>query len=313
MTNPSDAAALLVEARTETWAMEPRALEAMTGALVALSRGQPSALEAARDSLAPRRQAPRSADAVAVLPVTGLITYQPGLFSMIFGGTTIKGLLLDLKDAMDAPSVRSVIMPISSPGGTATGLVEIATALRAARAKKRIVALIDPFAASAAYWIASQATEIVSIPSGETGSVGVFALHLDFSEELRLAGVKPTFIASTPEKVEGSNLEPLSADARAEMQRNVDRVYRAFLSDVALGRGTDVATVKEKFGRGRVIDARRAMAKGMIDRIGTFEEALVRASSPRSARAATATATARPAPHNPRHRRLELLRLGLAK
>ncbi len=248
--------------------------------------------------------------------ITLVLRYRPGLFSMFFGGTTIKDLLRELQVAMDEPRVRSILMPIDSPGGTVTGLIEIAAALRAAREKKRIVAVVDPFAASAAYWIASQASEIVSIPSGETGSIGVFALHLDFSEQLKQDGIKPTFVTSTPEKVEGSRLEPLSDDARADMQRNVMRIYNAFLAGVARGRGVDVATVREKLGRGRVIDAARARAAGMIDRIGTFDEALARASSTRPGTAATATVTARPslsdamseALHNPRHRRLQILR-----
>ena len=320
MTSTAGAAALLPWARTQTWAMEERALEATTGALVALSRGQTGEIEAARAALSPGRRPTRSETAVAVLPVTGVITYRPGLFSMFFGGTTIKDLLRELQAAMDEPSVRSILMPIDSPGGTVTGLIEVAAALRAAREKKRIVAVVDPFAASAAYWIAAQASEIVSIPSGETGSIGVFALHLDFSEQLKQDGIKPTFVTSTPEKVEGSRFEPLSADARADMQRNVMRVYNAFLADVARGRQVDVATVREKFGRGRMIDAARAKAVGMIDRIGTFDEALARLLSARPGGAATATATAQPSlsdklseslgKERSRKRRLDILRLG---
>ena len=147
----------------------------------------------------------------------------------------------------------------------------------------------------------------MSTPSGEAGSIGVFALHLDFSEELKLAGIKPTFVASTPEKVEGSGLEPLSADARTDMQRNVDRIYRAFLSDVARGRGIDVATVKQTFGRGRVIDAARARSVGMVDRIGSFEQALGIASDAKGLGMVGRT-TPRVASNNPRHRRLALLR-----
>ena len=178
---------------------------------------------------------------------------------------------------------------------------------------------MDAFAASAAYYIAASASEIISVPSGETGGLGVYALHLDFSEQLKQIGVKPTFIASTPEKVEGSEIEPLSADARADIQARVDRHYRQFLSDVARGRGIDVATVKEKFGRGRVFDAARARVAGMIDRIETFDQALARLSLARPRGAATATVTARPsiqdvlsdALHKEavRKRRLDILRL----
>ncbi len=189
MVGPADAASLLGWARSQVWAMEPRALEAMTGALVALSRGRSSELEMpspefssrspvslseAMIAVMPRRRsARRSENAIAVLPVFGVITYRG-----LFGGTSTVDLLSDLRRVVDDPGVKSVIMPIDSPGGTVSGVPEVAAALRAARAKKRIVAVVDPFSASAAYWIASSASEIVSIPSGETGSIGVFALHL---------------------------------------------------------------------------------------------------------------------------------------
>ena len=313
MTSPADAAALLAWAHTQTWAMEEHALTAMTGALVALSRGQTGELGATRHGSPPRRSGERAEAAIAVLPVFGPITYRPGLFSMIFGATTIKGLMRDLQDAMDEPRVRSILMPIDSPGGTVTGLIEVAAALRAARAKKRIVAAVDPFAASAAYWIAASTSEIVSIPSGEVGSVGVFGVHIDESAALEMAGIKTTLITSTPEKAEGNPFEPLSDDARADMQKTVDRVYQAFLSDVARGRGIDVPTVREKFGRGRLIDARRARVNGMVDRIATFDQAVARLSTRPPGAAACSWSPPHPlsTQRNQRHRRLALLKHGL--
>lgn len=309
MTGPADAASLLGWARTETWAMEPRALEAMTASLVALSRGQSGEIEAARHGRPVSRSEERAEAAIAVLRVFGPIGYRPSLFSEIFGGTTIKELTRDLQAAMAEPRVKSIFMPIASGGGTVTGVPEFAAALRTARQSKPIIALVDARAGSAAYWIASSASEIIAVPSGEVGSIGVFALHLDFSEELKQAGIKPTFVTSTPEKTEGSGLEPLSADARADMQRNVDRVYRAFLADVALGRGINVETVKANFGRGRMFDAARARAAGMVDRVATFDEALARVTSARPGGPVVSLTPARPVTSGARRRRLALLRL----
>ena len=153
----ADAAQLLAWARRETWAMEAGALEAMTTSLVALSRGQTGELEAVHAARHSRRSEGRAEAAIAVLPIFGFISYRPSLFSELFGGTTIKELLRDLQFAMEEPSVKSILMPIASPGGGVAGVPEFSAALRAAREKKRIVAVVDPFAASAAYWIASAA------------------------------------------------------------------------------------------------------------------------------------------------------------
>ena len=110
MTGPAEVASLLGWARSQVWAMEPRALEAMTGALVALSRGRSSKLEMpspefssrspvslseAMIAVMPRRRsAPRSENGIAVLPVFGIITYRG-----FFGGTSTVDLLGDLRRA----------------------------------------------------------------------------------------------------------------------------------------------------------------------------------------------------------------------
>ena len=197
MTGPATAAALLAWARTQTWAMESSHLQALTGALVALSRGQSGEIEAARHGRPARRSEERTEDAIAILPVSGPITYHPSIFSELFGGTTIKQLMRDLQFAMNEPRVKTILMPINSGGGTVTGVPEFAAALRAARSKKPIVALVDAFAASAAYYIAASASEIIAVPSAEIGGLGVYALHLDFSEELKRMGVKPTSVGSS--------------------------------------------------------------------------------------------------------------------
>ena len=268
-----DYSALLTWARTETWAMEAGALETMASTLITGARGQPADQRAARAQVAQRRRAPGAESAVAVIPVVGVITYKRGLFSLLFGGTAIVDLIAEVNAAAADPRVKGILIPVDSPGGGVSGLIEAATALRAAHRRKPVVAAVDPLAASAAFWLAAQASEIVITPSGRTGSLGVFALHLDFSEQLKQVGVKPTFIASTPEKVELSGAVKLSDPARAAAQREVDLIYAAFLADVARGRGQTVARVRRDFGRGRLLNAQDAVAVGLVDRIGTIEQA----------------------------------------
>ena len=254
--------------------MEAGALEALTATLVGLARGQPAPPRAALAQEPGRRQTKRSTSAVAVIPVTGIITYKRSVFSEFFGGTALVNVIAEINTAVDTPGVGAILMPFDSPGGTASGLIETAAVIRAARRVKPVVAVVDPLAASAAFWLATQATEIVITPSGHTGSLGVFAVHLSFAEALKKAGVKPTFISSTPEKVEQSEALPLSDEAKAAAQREVDLVYAAFLSDVALGRGKEVVQVRRNFGRGRLVNAKDAVSAGLVDRIGTLDQAL---------------------------------------
>ncbi len=272
MTSPA-ASSLLTWANGQYWCMEKCALETMTATLVGLAHGQPVAPRAAL-AQEPQRQMKRGASAVAVIPVTGFITYKPSVFSEFFGGTALVNVMAAVNAAATDPGVKGIFMPFDSPGGTVSGLIETAEVIRAARRRKPVIAAIDPLAASAAFWLATQAQEIVITPSGHTGSLGVFALHLSFAEALKKAGVKPTFIASTPEKVELSEVLQLSDNAKAAAQREVDLVFAAFLADVARGRSKDVIQVRRNFGQGRLVNAQDAVRAGMVDQIGTLNEVL---------------------------------------
>jgi ClpP class serine protease len=132
-------------------------------------------------------------------------------------------------------------------------------------------------AASGAYWLAAAADRIVSIPSGDTGSVGVIWEHVSFAEAHEREGVKVTVIRSSksPHKAEMNSMEPLSEDARDHMQARADELYTKFVADIAKFRGVSVDHVNEHFGQGRVVDSKRAMAAGMIDRVGTLQQVAI--------------------------------------
>jgi len=140
-----------------------------------------------------------------------------------------------------------------------------------------------PEAASAAYWIGSQATKFYVTPSGEVGSIGVWSMHVDYSRANEQDGIAVTFVSAGEHKVEGNPHEPLSDEARAEMQRSVDETYREFVAAVARGRNVTPAKVLADFGNGRMLTARAAVQAGMADAVKPFEAVLteVAASKPR--------------------------------
>jgi signal peptide peptidase SppA len=219
---------------------------------------------------------------VAVLPVRGVVSYRADFFSEFFGGAVVERLSAQLWEAVANPQVKAIMLSIDSPGGMVSGLPEFAAELRTARGIKPILALADTTAASAAYWIGSQATEFWAVPSADVGSVGVYAIHEDFSKLLEQAGVTVTLISAGQRKTDGNPYEPLSDDARANIQARVDDVYGQFIEDVAKGRGVTTAAVRERYGHGRVLSAKDALAAGMVDRVGTWRQAAIRASKLRT-------------------------------
>lgn len=211
--------------------------------------------------------------AIAYLPVKGIAMYdlefQPYAFSTLLLAQTVTALSND-------PAIDSIVLDIASPGGHVTGTEEAADAIFAARKKKNCMALVNPLAASAAYWIASQATEIISVKSGDVGSIGVFMAHTDCSAWNEASGIKMTYIFAGPHKVEGNMDEPLSEEARSYFQSEVDAIYSKFLSAVAKGRGVDVATVMKDYGGGRTLMAPQAKKAGMVDDVATIDAAFAR-------------------------------------
>ncbi len=209
---------------------------------------------------------------VAVIPIRGLISHRPTLLSQIFGGTATQTVSRELRQALNDPSVSRVVLDVDSPGGTVEGTVEIAEEIYKARGRKRIIAAVNATGASAAYWIASQATEVCVTPSGQVGSIGIVAMHQDLSKAAEMEGVKISLISAGKYKTETNPFEALGADAREAMQARVNFFYSAFVNAVARGRGVSASQVREGFGQGRMVSAQQAVNENMADRVATMDE-----------------------------------------
>lgn len=217
--------------------------------------------------------------AVALLSLYGVIAPRASMVNSVSGpsGTGLDEFTSMLQSAVDDPEVGSIVIDVNSPGGTVDLVPETGERIRAARKVKPIYAVANTQAGSAAYWLASQATELVATPSAEVGSIGVYAAHQDISGELEQKGRKVTLISAGKYKVEKSPFGELTDEARANVQASVDEYYDMFLDAVGKGRGVKSSVVREGYGEGRMLSARRALSAGMVDRIATLEETVSRA------------------------------------
>jgi len=260
----------------ELWAIRETALHRMiaqlraAGGAVKIDVADIEAAEAAAIAARP------TSGGVAQLNLHGPISHRPSLWSFFFGGTSTEGFTKILREAVADPAVARIVIDVDSPGGTVDGVPELAEEVRVAREKKPITAVANAEAASAAYWIASQASELVVAPSGEVGSIGVWALHLDVSRMFDSAGITPTFISAGKYKVEGNPFEPLGDEAKAYIQSRIDDYYGMFVRGVAKGRGVSVDKVRSDFGQGRMVGAADAVTAGLADRVGTLDDAIAK-------------------------------------
>lgn len=230
-------------------------------------------LQAAAIAAGPRG-GQQSFGSVAVLPIYGVITRRAGMMSQISGGTSIEGLTSRFRAALADPSVKAIVFDVDSPGGSVEGVPELADEIYGARKQKKITAVANPMAASAAYWLASAAADFACAPSGSVGSIGVFTEHEDLSKMYEKNGVSISLISAGKYKTEGNQYEPLSPEARADLQSKVDAFYGMFVKAVARGRGAAQADVRDGFGQGRMVLAADALKEGMIDRVATLEQVL---------------------------------------
>lgn len=257
---------LTIAALTEhPWALTRSRLQQLVDAVTA---GPGTLLAAApARSLAPKREG-----TVAVIPIHGEISHRASWLTEFFGGTSIDSIRAAFREAINAPDVLAVVLDIDSPGGTIPGNTELAAEIRAARgAGKPIIAVSNATMASAAYWIGSQADEVWVTPSGQVGSIGVFAVHEDISDALAQDGIKVTILRSADFKAEGNPYEPLSDDVKAHLQARVDAMDRQFVADVAKGRNVAESVVRETYGQGRMLMAQEALEAGMVDGIASLE------------------------------------------
>jgi signal peptide peptidase SppA len=209
----------------------------------------------------------RGAKGVAIVPVMGALSRRGTFITSWLGWATYDGLAAQLRALMADPDIGTIVLHVDSPGGSVYGVEDAAQAVAEAAKKKTVIAVADGLMASAAYWIASQATEIVATPGSDVGSIGVIAVHLDESKALEIAGLTPTLITAGKFKGEGHPAVPLSEDDHAALQARVDAQYALFVARVAKGRKATPEEVRSGYGEGRVLPATAAQKAGLVDRV----------------------------------------------
>lgn len=296
-------AILLSEVIRTPWAMMPDQLAVLASVLVRWAADRPAApevmaaVQADAAAVAARRgsASAMTAGGIAVLPFYGIVTQRQTAQDVSGPGTvSTQAFGAALRAAVADDTVSGIVIDIDSPGGSVFGVPELADAMRAARAQKPVYAVANSLAASAAYWVASQASQVYMSPAAQVGSIGVYAAHEDVSRALEAAGVKVTLVSAGKYKTEASPYEPLSTDARAHMQEQIEQYYGMFTRDVAAGRGVTVAQVREGMGEGRALVAGPAKAAGMVDGVATLDQVVAKMQRDvRAARGPGARAAAR--------------------
>ncbi|WP_422155853.1 S49 family peptidase [Vreelandella titanicae] len=251
-------------AASRPWLMTGDALDSLMA--VANRQGDIQALEARLGRSLDNTRNVSVRDGVAVIPVTGPIFRYANLFTEISGATSTQVLATDIQTALDDPQVRAIVINADSPGGEATGINELAEMIYQARGIKPIKAYVGGQAASAMYWIASAADEVIVDDTAQLGSVGVVLSLLKREDR---PGEKSYEIVSSNAPNKRPDLE--TEAGRAQLQTRTDELADVFLDKVARNRSIPCEEVNDRFRQGGIATGAIAVEAGMADRLGSLE------------------------------------------
>jgi signal peptide peptidase SppA len=194
----------------------------------------------------------------AVIPVSGPIGKGLSPIERMMGGADVDVIAGWLEEAEANEAVDRVLLAINSPGGTVTGVQELADMV--AGYKKPTRAFSDNMAASAAYWISSQADDYVVTASSQIGSIGVYMVIPNLEEYYAAQGIKFEVIAAGIHKAAGAEGLPLTTEQRAYLQASVESTRDEFRESVRRKR----RFVRDEDMEGQVFTGREAAAKGLV-------------------------------------------------
>ena len=211
-----------------------------------------------------------TADGIGVIPVVGVIG-GPRLSPLekMMGAVDVA----DISEALDAfaanPDVQKIALQVSSPGGTVTGVEELANKVR--NIGKPTMAYTDSEMCSAAYWIASAADKLTASSSSTRGSFGVYMAIPDYSAAAEMAGIKMVVLKSGKYKGAGIEGTSLNEDQIQNLQASVESIHSEFKAAVLMKR----KMVKADAMEGQTFSGKQAAAQGLVTGLAdSFSEAL---------------------------------------
>lgn len=212
--------------------------------------------------------------------VTGLREGPRASSGRALGYVTIQGILRDSRETVEElrslaknPGVRGILIRVESPGGGVTAAHEIYQQIRHIREDgKPVVASMGSMAASGGYYVATPATVIVANPGTLTGSIGAIMELPIVRGLLDKVGMKVEVIKSKEAKDIGSPFRDMTDSDRRILEEVVSDVYHQFLEVVSRERSIPIDSL-EKIADGRILTGRQAKVWGLVDTLGTLEDA----------------------------------------
>lgn len=194
----------------------------------------------------------------AIIPLKGVIGRCLPEMETYCGSCDLEDVEEMLEDAVRDDAVKVIILTVDSPGGVSVGVPEFARRIR--NCPKRVIAFTESEACSAAYWIASQASEFFATPSSSVGSVGCYIAYLNSSEAYRKDGYRMEVYKSGALKGAGIDGTDLTEDQKKMLTDQTVEIHTDFKDDVKAVR----SFVQDSDMEGQIFSGKVAAAKGLV-------------------------------------------------
>lgn len=216
-------------------------------------------------------------DKLALITVSGGTIAKTTGWSWYYGVPSYEDIRSRVAEAADNADIKAILLSLDTPGGHANGTAKLSRFISDVSSKvKPVVTFNDGSMASAGLWYGTAVSQVVSDEDSRTGSLGVLALHLDYTKMLENDGVKATVLRTSPYKALGNPYEPLTEEAKKSMMEDLNAMHNSFVNAVAVNRNIDPAEVQKKIATGKMYPAKQALELGVVDRILSLDETVAR-------------------------------------
>ena len=223
---------------------------------------------------------------VGVVELSGVITDEGegGALSRVPGA---RDVIEELEKAKRDSTIKAVVLRINSPGGSPSASQEIYAAVERLKASKPVVCSMGDVAASGGYYVAAACDSIYANGSTITGSIGVISQYLNYGALAKKLGIETQTLKSGQFKDAGNPARPITPAEKQLFQALIRDIYNQFVDDVTKGRKNWKGAKGEKLTRaavlkladGRVYTGRQAAANGLVDKLGSLDDAVTAAAA----------------------------------
>jgi signal peptide peptidase SppA len=209
---------------------------------------------------------------IGIIAIKGPITNQTSYWDKYDMAATYPAIREALIYAANDASILSVLLDVDSGGGAVSGVDDTASLIRNINENvKPVTAYTEQNMYSAAYWLGCSAGSVFASKSAGTGSIGIIGTHMDMSKMYEQMGINVTVIRAGKFKALASKFEPLSKEARAQIQRGIDMAYTVFIDRVSAMREVSYEVADKKLGDGQEFFGQEGVTAGLLDGITTFD------------------------------------------